>query len=153
LYVKTSANAQYQANNYNPYYEYTSQTISPSYLFSNTFSDINSWSYNQYLGRKVAIPTPKIQDWIVQPAFGNTVYAVSNEGNAFTIYGTYFSAHTHAGVNFNRTLSMGSPLFSTPNQTIYQDRGGQSSYISPINYYARQVLQFSPVLHGPILNY
>jgi hypothetical protein len=154
LYVKSPVNAQYPVNNYKNYYEYPTQTVAPSYLYNTAYANNYSWSMTKYFGRETAIPTPKINDWTVHPAFGNTVYAVTTEGNSLTIYGTYFSAHTHAGVNFNRTLSMmGSSLYSMPNQTMYQNIGGQSSFISPINYYARQVLQFSPVLHGPILNY
>lgn len=151
LFANSPANAQYSANNYYNYYNNTSQTISQPYFYNNMYSNNYSWTENQYFGRDTAIPTLKINDWTLQPAFGNTVYAVSTEGNSLTIYGTYFSAHTHAGVNFNRTLYLGKSSYSMPNQTMYQNIGGESSYISPVSYYARQVLQFSPVLHGPLL--
>lgn len=156
LFVNSTANAQYPVNNY---YEYTIPNLTASYLYNNTYSNNYSWSMTQNFGKELIIPTPLMNDWTVQPAFGNTVYAATTKENTLTIYGTYFSAHTHAGVNFNRTLSLGESLYSgslysmpyiQPSQTMYQSFGGQSSYISN---YARQVLQFSPVLHGPLLGY
>lgn len=154
LYFNYPANAQYPANNY---YGYMIPDLAASYLFNTMYSSNYSWSMTQNFGKEINIPTPLINDWTVHPAFGNTVYSATTDGDKLTIYGTYFSAHTHAGVNFNRTLTFGNSSYSKPytqfNQTIYQNQGGQSSYISPVSYYARQVLQFSPVLHGPILNY
>ncbi|MGA1842259.1 MAG: hypothetical protein ACMUIU_16690 [bacterium] len=157
LYVNLPVNAQYSVPyyydyNYNNYSEYSTQALSPSYFYNIPSTNSYTWSNNQYFGRDINIPTLKINDWAIQPAFGNTVYKVSSDGNSLKIYGTYFSAHTHAGVNFNRTLFMDSSLYSTANQTMYKNIGGQSSFTSPVNYYARQVLQFSPVLHGPLLN-
>lgn len=163
LYVNTTLNAQYPDNSYyryqynaqNSYYKYNTPYAAPSYLYNTMYSNNYSSSAIQFYETKPNIPAPQIRDWSVHPSFGNTVYAATTEGNTLTIYGTYFSAHTHAGVNFNRTLSMdyNSMPYLQSNQTMYQNIGGQSSYISPVSYYARQVLQFSPVLHGPILNY
>lgn len=152
LYVNSPVSAQYSPYNYYNNYNYSTQALLPSYLYNTPYQNSHSWSTNQYSGSKISIPTLEINDWIIQPAFGNTVYAVSTEGSALTVYGTYFSAHTHAGVNFNRKLFMDSPLFSTANQAMYTNTGGQFSFSSPVDYYARQVLQFSPVLHGPLLN-
>ena len=155
LYVNSPANAQYSASNYYNFYNnynYSTQALSPSYLYNTQYQNNYSWSTNQYSGSKINIPTLEINNWSIQPNFGNTVYSVSSDGGALTIYGTYFSAHTHAGVNFNRQLFMDSQLFSPANQAMYTNTGGQFSFNSPVDYYARQVLQFSPVLHGPLLN-
>ncbi|MGA1863442.1 MAG: hypothetical protein ACMUHX_00105 [bacterium] len=158
LYVNSSSIAQYSPYNYynynnnNYYYEYSTQALSPSYFYGTPYSNSYSWVNDQYYGREINIPTLKINDWSIQPNFGNTVYSVSSNGSSLTIYGTYFSAHTHAGVNFNRTLFMDSSLSSSANHAMYNNIGGQSSLTSPVSYYARQVLQFSPVLHGPLLN-
>ena len=161
LFFNFTVNAQYMDNNY---YEYMMPNLASSYFYNNMYVNSNtaylnnySWSMTKDFGKGLNIPTLLIDDWTLHPSFGNTVYVASTEGDSLTIYGTYFSAHTHAGVNFNRTLSFGNSSYSMPyqqpGQTIYQNFGGQSSLSSSLSNYARQVLQFSPVLHGSLLNY
>jgi hypothetical protein len=149
LYVSPSANAQYQQ-----YYDYGYQTttLGSSYLYNNMYSKNYLWPTN--FGNNPALQNFADDGWILRPNFGLTVYTATSKGNALSIQGTYFSAHTQAGVNFDRTVSFDnslSSMYSMPymqfNQTMLGNLGGQSS----LNSYARQVLQFSPVLHGPLL--
>ena len=157
LYVEPSANAQYPQPYSNQSYDYgyPTTTIGSSYLYNNMYSNNYSWPANFNFGSNPVIPDFANDGWKLRPNFGITVYTATSKGNVLSIQGTYFSAHTQAGVNFNRTVSFDnslSSMYSMPymqfNQSMLGNLGGQSS----LNSYARQVLQFSPVLHGPLLN-
>jgi hypothetical protein len=121
-------------------------------MYSNSYSWSNIFNFK----KDMVVPTPVHENWLAHPAFGTTFYSLNTSGNSLTIQGTYFSAHTQAGVNFNRTLSFGNSLnsmpYMQPTQNTFGNTGWQQSFSSPVSYYARQVLQFSPVLHGPLLN-
>ena len=152
LCVGSSANAQNWAQNanWNNYYAYQTPTLGSSCFYNNMNS---AWPPYLNFGNNTALINLHDDGWTKRPNFGMTVYTATVTGNALSIQGTYFSAHTQSGLDFIKTVPFNnslSSIYSTQYMQFNQAMSGNLGMGSSFNPYVRQALAFSPVLHGPL---